>query len=252
MALNSSSAPLASPADLGKRRRLSSSVVAWLALVLYLLLVKLILVTFLPNAFADPAQAAPFGWAPLLIIAALGLIGAWLAPRTGFPEAWDRRVSNRERLLFPVLTGLAFSLVYVALDLGFNFTALQAARHGITQQYTGFLSMLLVFSAGAIIVEVIYRLFPIPVLLWFGSNLLLKGKGQVQMFWVLAALTSLLEPLGMWADLQILPIGLMVFLGVALYSINFTQAVFFRRYGFLASILVRLSFYLVWHVLYIH
>jgi hypothetical protein len=72
------------------------------------------------------------------------------------------------------------------------------------------------------------------------------------LFWALAVLTSLLEPLGMLADLQVLPVGLMVFLGMALFSINFTQAVFFRKYGFLASILVRLGFYLVWHVLYIH
>ena len=33
---------------------------------------------------------------------------------------------------------------------------------------------------------------------------------------------------------------------------NFTQAAFLRRYGFLAAILVRFGFYVVWHVLYIH
>ena len=169
-----------------------------------------------------------------------------------FSRLLDERVSNRQRLIYPLLAGLGFALLYVALDQMLGFTALQAARRGLDQQYTGFLPMLLVFSSGAIIVEVIYRLFPIPVVLWFGSNLLLKGRGQAQMFWVLAVLTSLLEPLGQLADLQVLPGALMVTLGMILFSLNFTQAVFFRKYGFLASILVRLGFYMVWHVLYIH
>ncbi len=35
-----------------------------------------------------------------------------------------------------------------------------------------------------------------------------------------------------------------------LQSVCFTQAVFFRRYGLLAAIFLRLGNYLVWHILY--
>jgi hypothetical protein len=34
------------------------------------------------------------------------------------------------------------------------------------------------------------------------------------------------------------------------YAMNFFQAVMFRRYGFLSSIILRAAMYLVWHVAY--
>jgi len=36
------------------------------------------------------------------------------------------------------------------------------------------------------------------------------------------------------------------------FALNFAQATLFRRYGFVASIVLRLGFYLVWHVAYVH
>ena len=100
--------------------------------------------------------------------------------------------------------------------------------------------------------EVVYRLFLVPFALWLLSNLILKGRAQSSLFWVLAILTSALEPLTQFPDLQILPAGLAVLLGLEYFAINLTQAAFFRKRGFLAAILVRLGFYLVWHLMYIH
>ena len=36
------------------------------------------------------------------------------------------------------------------------------------------------------------------------------------------------------------------------YVENFTEIVLFRRYGFFASLMMRVGFYLVWHALYAH
>ena len=44
----------------------------------------------------------------------------------------------------------------------------------------------------------------------------------------------------------------MAVVALVYFTLNFTQAAFFRRYGFLAAILVRVGFYSVWHVLYVH
>ena len=57
----------------------SGSMIVWFVLVAYLLLVKILLDVFLPDAFADPAQASLFGWVPLGIFSILGLCGVWLA-----------------------------------------------------------------------------------------------------------------------------------------------------------------------------
>jgi hypothetical protein len=87
------------PKDLsrfGVLNRLSGSVKVWLGLVAFLVLVMLALVLLYPYALADPSQAAFFEWPVLGIFGVLGLIGVLLSQRTGFPDAWDARISNRQ------------------------------------------------------------------------------------------------------------------------------------------------------------
>jgi hypothetical protein len=233
-------------------RSIPGSVLVWLALAAYLALVKIVLDTLLPGAFADPAQASLFGWVPLAVFATLGLAGVWLSTKTGFPDAWDKRSSLGRRVLAPLVVGAGFGLALVLLDSVSGFARLVAARHGLTQQYTDFPSMLLIFTAAPIIVEVVYRLFLVPLVLWLTSSLLLKGRGQATIFWALAVLSSALEPFSQTPDLQILPGVLPELLAGFYLAVNLTQAAFWRKHGFLAAILVRVGFYIVWHVLYVH
>jgi hypothetical protein len=163
----------------------------WFVIVALLALTKIVLDTIFPNAFADPDQAAFFQWIPLAVISGLGLIGVLLSERTGFPDALDPRISNFRRYALPILVGFAFSILLVALDMTTHYTQLIAARHGLTQQYTGFVPMLLAFSAASVIVQVVYRLFPVSLILFLVSTLLLRGRFQSQIFWVLAAISSL-------------------------------------------------------------
>jgi hypothetical protein len=227
-------------------------VYVWLALVAYLALVKLALTVWFPAALSDPGQAAVFTWPALGIVSALGLLGAWLAGRTGFPAAWDRQIAPWRRLLLPALLGIGFALVHVLLNHMTGFAALQAARHGVVRQYTGFVPMLLVFTAALIIVEVVFRLFPVPLLLWLISNVGLGGRGQVPIFWALALISAALYVLSQLIDLVILPAPLMIVLFLAIFSENITQSALFRRYGLLTAIVMRIAFYLVWNVMYIH
>src|SRR5439155_1092200 len=76
----------------------------------------------------------------------------------------------------------------------------------------------------------------------------LRGRGREMIFWILAVLTSVIEPASQ--DLPSLRAG--TELAVALnfapdYVLNFVQAVLFRRSGFLSAIIVRVAFYLGWH-----
>ena len=93
--------------------RLSSSVVTWLALVAYLVVAKLLSLTLVPITFRSSGQETLFDWTTLGVFAALGLVGVALAERTGFPAAWDARVSNRQRLLIPTLVGLGIGALAV-------------------------------------------------------------------------------------------------------------------------------------------
>ncbi|MFN8491278.1 MAG: hypothetical protein U0350_27015 [Caldilineaceae bacterium] len=230
---------------------LGVSVKVWLGLVAYLVLVKII-ITFFPATFSSVDQAAVFAWPALGIWAVLGLIGVWFAHKTGFPSAWDARLSNRQRMWIPIAIGLAYAGFEVAFDLLTGYSKFEVALHHATKVNIDFPASLWIYPGGAIIVEVVYRLFLIPVLLWLVSSLALKGRGQTQTFWVLAVLTSFIEPLTQ--DLDALPLGVVMLVAVLLkgFGLNFIQATFFRKYGFLAAILMRVAFYLIWHVVYVH
>jgi hypothetical protein len=233
-------------------KRISTTAIVWLALTAWVVLVKFALELFYPQAFVDKTQRGFFDWPAIGLMVALGLAGALVATRTGFPDAWDARVSNRQRLLYPVLIGLGLGAVHVAIDLIAPYTPAVAAFNGAVQQYTGFVPIFLIFSTAAIFVEIIYRLFPIPLMLGLTSNIILRGRGQREIFWVLAVLTSLLEPLGQMMYAHVVPGAVLALVMANLFALNMTQAAFFRRAGFLAAILVRVAFYLIWHALYVH
>jgi hypothetical protein len=230
---------------------LTVSIKVWLGLVVYLVLVKGI-ITFFPATFRSVDQAAVFAWPALGIWAVLGLIGVWLSHKTGFPSAWDEHLSNRQRLWIPIIIGLAYAVFEVAFDLLTGYSKFESALHHAAKVNIDFPASLWIYPGGAIIVEVVYRLFLIPVLLWLISSLMLKGRWQMQTFWALAILTSFIEPLTQ--DLEALQLGVVMLIAVLLkgFGLNFIQATLFRKYGFVAAILMRVAFYLIWHVLYVH
>ena len=240
-----------SPTLFGVVKQRSSSAIVWLALMGYLALVKVI-ITFFPAIFRSAVQTAVFDWPFLGVWTVAGLIGVWLAHRTGFPDAWDRRIGNRQRFLISALLGLGISLPFVAIDLLTHFTAIQAAQHGQPRENIDFPASVLIYPGGAVIVELIYRLFLVPLLLWLISNVALKGRWQAQVFWVLAFLTSLIEPLTQDMDMFQFGVGLMATVFLLDYLLNFLQAALFRKYGFLAAIVLRVAFYAVWHIVYVH
>lgn len=221
----------------------------WLVLIAYLVLVELFIVFVGAGLESDP-RAALFSVPSLALFAAAGLVGLFFASRTGFPAAWDERISNRQRLLLPLGVGMGFGLLTTAVALATNHVEIFKALMGIPAFNAPFPGSLLFYSGGAILVEVLYRLLPIPLLLWLISNVALRGRWQNEVFWGLAILSSAMEPTSQ--DLMSLPLGVPLFLSLYVpdYAFNLTQALFFRKYGFLAALFVRLGDYLIWHIIY--
>jgi hypothetical protein len=217
----------------------------------YLVFVKVILTAF-PAVFRSPAQAKVFAWPAIAIFAALGSLGVFVADRTGFPAAWGGEISARRRLLGPTLWGVGLGVAAILTDLAIGWTQIAAQQMHLPSIHIAWPASLLIYPGGAIIVEVIYRLFLIPVLLWLISSLVLRGRAQDRVFWILAMVTSLIEPLSQ--DLGGILHGpgqvgaAIVF--VEDFALNFVQAGTFRRLGFLSAVWVRVVFYLLWHVLW--
>jgi hypothetical protein len=206
--------------------------------------VKVIFLLF-PTVFPGADQESAFYWTTILVIAVMGLIGLILARRTGFPEIWDTKVSNRQRFLIPTLIGLVYGAITVIEDL-----AKPSPVHLRLPLSIPF------YTYGAILLEIMLRLFAIPLLVWLVSNVILRGKWQTQVFWIAAIVAALYEPLPfMRQELS----GVSGFAGSIiiikwaiepLFLANVVSGWLFRRYGFLAALVMRLSFYLVWHIIY--
>ena len=218
----------------------TSSVKPYLGLIVYLVIAK-ILLGFIPVTYSDPSQATIFQWSSIAVLTAAGLTGGWLADRSGFPCAWARNISNRERIVIPAMIGVALGILSLGINSALHLPKLDVA----------FPASIFVYSAGAIAVEVFYRLVPISLFLWLISTVLLRNRGQEVIFWILAVLLSALEPVAqgralMEMSVSGLPLALTL---LVIYAANLIQAYFFRKYGFLASLAMRISYYAIWHVI---
>lgn len=182
-----------------------------------------------------------FDWDSVGLVV-LGGLGIWLAPQTGFADLLDNHVTNWQRLGRPFLIGLAFGTADV---LVFKLVIHPEPITALTPFMQPFPYSVLLFGSGALYVEALYRLIPIPLLMFLIGRFLPNKKRNERLFWLLALLTSLAEPL---EQLITDSPGLIVYSFVTGYAMNLLQAVYFRRYGFLASLLVRLGHYALWHV----
>lgn len=226
----------------------SKSVRVFFCLVAYLILVKLV-ITFFPAVFRSTAQAAVFEWKFLAIWTILGWIGVVLAQRTGFAEPWNGGISNARRLLISFVIGIGLGVLAIATDSWTGWTHFVATKMGLKTIHIDFPASVLIYPGGAIIVNIIYRIFPVPFLLWIISTIILKGRAQNRIFWILAILFSFVEP---YSDLGLKQLGYFAMASVFVqdYALNITEAWLFRKYGFLTPILMRIFFYAIWHVLW--
>ena len=171
-----------------------------------------------------------------------GIIGIYLSPKIGFPNLIDERISNRQRFGYPVGIGIAFALVDVAL---FKLIIHPEPLEELTPFMQPFPYSILLYISGALETEVMLRLLPIPVLMWLFGKIIVKNTNFSSLFWILAVGTSMIEP---YLQLITDSIGLIIFSFLSGFLFNFIQVLFFRWYGFLASLFIRLGHYLIWHV----
>jgi len=233
------------------RDKIFNSALVWSVLMAYWLLADVLLTLYPPSPtgrqLPPDGATAPGGYV------VLGLIGIWCAHRAGFPAAWDTRIPGSRRLLLPLLLGVVFGMLAIAIEEATRSLHILEAVLGPAN--VAFPSSVLTSTAGAIKWELLFLLLPLPLLLWVISCVVLRGRGQTPTFWILAALCAAMEPVLQGIPLLVLAngaIGPAAFAAYAShsYAFNFTAAVSFRRYGLLAPVLVRLGNYLVWHVLY--
>ncbi|HSF53868.1 MAG TPA: hypothetical protein VLA71_08965 [Algoriphagus sp.] len=182
-----------------------------------------------------------WNWISVMVLL-IGIPFVFLQKQAGIPEFWSKEISNRNRIWFPALIGIVFGILDVWIIKGILHPEPYSELPPFLQPFP--YSIFLYFS-GAFEVEVFYRLIPIVLVLFIFSKIK-KGKYFSHAFWVIAVLTAIREPL------EQMPSGETWFIVYALisgFSMNFIQALYFKKSGFIANLSLRLGHYLVWHIL---
>ena len=224
-------------------RKISTSDTTFFGLVLIMVIGKVIWTSF--QLDHPIVQQSINSWVAIILAAVLGFIALKLAQRTGFPDIWDKRISNKQRFLIPILFGLGFAIIQIILVASVLHLDIPMVKFPLS---------IPVYLFGGIILEIFYRLIPMVFLVWLISNLILRKRWQEQVFWVVAILLCLLEPvmqtIGMYQMGIITDILLTAILFAFVFAGNLIPTYFFRKYGLLAAIVWRLTDYLIWHIIW--
>lgn len=201
-----------------------------------------------------PVMALAVAGLMLVLYGGLGWLGLLLTRRVGFADLWEPGVTNRQRLLLPALVGGATGLFFVLAD-----TLFSCFRSGEPLPHPPFPTSLVASATAGIGEEIIFRLFFISFWVWLVSAVLLKGRWQNQVFWIVAVVAALVFALGHLPSLMFL-LGLqqITAIPVALFGeiillngvLSLLAAFYLRNYGFLAAVSVHFWADVVWHVLW--
>lgn len=243
--------------------KLTLSVRIYIGLIITLAVLAAIIV-FLP-AFRGlvPQQELPAS-KPVLALAnaaimlflygGLGYLGYILSRKVGFADIWDEGVTNRQRFVTPALIGLGLGIFLIVADTVFSrFHDLGPLPH------PPFPTSIVASATAGIGEEVIFRLFFISFWMWLISRVILKGRGQNPVFWIVAVLSALAFAFGHLPSVMFLYdfttvgdmppalLGEMILLNGVL---SLFTAYYFRKYGFLAPVGIHFWTDVVWHVVW--
>ena len=177
-----------------------------------------------------------------LLIMLIGIPFLFFQTKARLPSFWADDVSNKNRFTIPVLIGIGFGLLDVLL---FKVILHPEPYQDLPPFLQPFPYSNFLYFSGAVEVEVFYRLIPLTVICLLGSWFK-KGKYFMHFFWFGAILTAIREPIEQMPNGSI---WLIIYSLATGFLMNFLQALWYKKAGFLASLTIRLGHYLIWHIL---
>lgn len=177
-----------------------------------------------------------------LLILLLGIPFLFLQSKAKLPNFFDREISNKQRFLIPILIGFVFGILDVIVIKGIMHPEPYSELPPFLQPFP---YSIFLYGSGAFEIEVFYRLIPLTLLLFLGKWLA-NGKYFTSFFWIAIIVTSLREPIEQLPSEGTI---LIIYSLLSGFLMNFLQAIYFTKAGFLASLSIRLGHYLFWHIL---
>ena len=190
----------------------------------------------------------------LILYGGVGFVGIKLSQKLDFPDLWEPRISNKQRFLIPAVIGVAIGIFFILTDVILRpFSSIGSLPH------PPFPLSIVAAAAAAIGEEIIFRLIFISVGVWLISRVILKGRRQNQVFWIvavfsaisfaLAHIPSVMVSLGL-KNVTEIPTVLMAEIILLNGVLSIFAAYYFRKYGFLAPVGIHFWTDIVWHVIW--
>lgn len=150
------------------------------------------------------------------------------------------RKKNVKALLSSFGLVLLFVCIAILVDLKIIYPA---------DTHLLFPESILFYPAMAFLVEIIFHLVPLSLLLFLGTSLFRKTNAEI-IFWNCIVITSLLEPTYQVFFMKGFPMWAAIVVWLNVFFFNLTQLVIFKKYDFISMYLLRIFYYLVWHILW--
>jgi hypothetical protein len=218
---------------------------------------------FMPQGALVPMQELPaskpvfafvVGFIMLIVYGGLGLLGMMLSQKIGCPDLWSTTISVKQRLLIPALIGATLGVFFILADAFLSkFHTLGAIPH------PPFPTSIIASASAGIGEEVIFRLFFISFWVWLVANVILKGKWQNQIFWIVAVASAFAFALAHVPSIMYLfglktigdiPLALMSEIILLNGALSIVAAYYFKTCGFLAAVSIHFWADVVWHVVW--
>jgi membrane protease YdiL (CAAX protease family) len=188
----------------------------------------------------------------LVVYGGLGFVGFLTARFVGIPDIIDTRVSWKQRLLYPALTGSFVGFLLIVGDALFSKVNLIGKLI-----HPPFPTSLFASIAAGIGEEMLFRLFFISFFTWIFYSLVFKKKFLNATFWTVAIVSALLFSFGHYPLLMVIYgfnslASIPFLLHVEIFLLNslvaMVAAYYYKRAGFLAAVSVHLWTDIIWHV----
>jgi len=199
---------------------------------------------FYSDSFQDQTQMI-LNWISIPFYSILGYIGLKMfEEKAGFPDMLEKKITKKSRYYIPLVLGAIFALGAIIFD--------QLNPYKVPTLPLPYSIPYWIFVA--IFDEFFWRLFFLTFMVWLISVKILKDNYQEHVFWAVSILEGVIYMLmqyGMFTQM-VGPVTSILFAQIVLISAGYMVAACYsyRRGGFLAVMTVRLTQYMLYHVIY--
>lgn len=190
----------------------------------------------------------------LIVYGGLGYIGLILSARIRFTPLWNGDIEPKQRLGIPFIVGIVLGIGFILVD------ALLSHFHNLGPLvHPPFPTSVVASFSAAIGEEIIFRLFFISFWVWLISEVMLKGRARLQVFWVVVMFSAIVFTFGHFPSVMMLyggsmmsalPAAVIIELFLLNGSLSVAAAFYLREVGFLGAVMVHLGADLMWHVVW--